>query len=177
MSAPDRLSTLAPSVCIKFRFTIGHDKSRRRLNINRIEHRTLGRLISGRGSEIRPRRHILRAVSGLSTKQAPANSVLNQRQGLFCLTRFCLSYLRTNFRGSRLVYRRCDAQFNLRQGYGGFRELAISISDNFSQRMLCQIPSVAQPASDAPLRLLHIAWARASISRALFSMPLKISAA
>ena len=41
--------------------------------------------------------------------------------------------LRTNFRGSRLVYRRCDAQFNLRQGSGGVRELAISISDNFSQ--------------------------------------------
>ena len=38
-----------------------------------------------------------------SAKQAPANSVLNQRQGLFCLARFCLSHLRTNFRGYCLV--------------------------------------------------------------------------
>ena len=43
-----------------------------------------------------------------SAKQAPANSVLNQCQSLFCLARFCLSHLRTNFRGCCLVLRRCD---------------------------------------------------------------------
>jgi hypothetical protein len=84
-------------------FTIGHDKSCQR--VNRIEN--LGRLIAAEA-----------AKSGYVVHSA---------------TRFCLSYLRTNFRGNRLVYRRCDALFNLRQGSGGVRELAIGISDNFSQ--------------------------------------------
>jgi hypothetical protein len=55
---------------------------------------------------------------------------------LFRLKRFCLSYVRTNFRCSRFVLRRCDAQFNLRQGSRGVVEFTICVSDNFSQQEL-----------------------------------------
>ena len=79
-------------------------------------------------------------------KQAPANSVLNQRKGLFCLARFCRGYLRTNFRGCRLVLRRRDTQFNLRQGTGGVGELTICVGDYFSQRILCKFrPLLGKP--------------------------------
>jgi hypothetical protein len=132
------------------------------LNLNRIEN--LGRVI---WAEAVKSGYVVHSASSFraSTKQAPANSVLNQRQGLFCLTRFYLSYLRTNFRGSRLVYRRCDAQFNLRQGSGGVRELAIGISDNFSQRMLSRFGSLLSQLQTFRCALAHCVSASFDFSR------------
>jgi hypothetical protein len=75
-------------------------------------------------------------------KQAPANSVLNQRQRLSCLARIGLGCQRTNFRGCGLVLRRRDAQFYLRQDSGSLSELTIGISDNFPQRMLGRFGSL-----------------------------------
>jgi hypothetical protein len=148
-------------------FTIGHDKSRPRLNINRIEN--LGRLI---GAEAAKSGHSVHSASSFraSAKQAPANGVLNQRQGLFCLTRFCLGYLRTNFRGSCLVYRRCDAQFNLRQGSGGVRELAIGISDNFSQRILGRFGSLLSQLQTLRCALAHCVSASFDFSRIILDV-------
>ena len=87
-----------------------------------------------------------------SAKQAPANSVLNRRQGLSCLARFGLSYLCMNFRGDRLVLCRCDTLFNVGQGSRSVEQLEVRVSDNSSQRIFRRIPSVAQPAVHAPLR-------------------------
>jgi hypothetical protein len=44
--------------------------------------------------------------------------------------------MRTNFRGCRLVLRRRDAKFDLRQDSRSVSKLAIRVSDNLPQRML-----------------------------------------
>ena len=85
-------------------------------------------------------------TSGLAQSRRLRIASSTNAKGLFCLARFCRGYLRTNFRGCRLVLRRRDTQFNLRQGTGGVGELTICVGDYFSQRILCRFrPLLGKP--------------------------------
>jgi hypothetical protein len=75
--------------------------------------------------------------------------------------------MRTNFRGCRLVLRRRDAKFDLRQDSGSVSKLAIRVSDNFPQRMLGGFGSLLRQLQTFRGALAHGVSASFDFSRIL----------